>query len=354
MEATKSADDILGALRRAQESGEPLGEELQDLRGVKFTDADLSELDLTGCNFAGCEMSRANLSGVRCASANFDGATLYKAKLDNAEFLGTTFLEANLSECSAVKTGFGLTDLTKANFFNAHLEDSTLVDAQVRQADFRAAKMERCRLLEADLENSDFSQAVMTEADLRETNLDGANFEQACMRGAQLRDARNYTKANWIGTDIRDIDFTGAYLARRHIIDENFLHEFRHQSKASRLVYYFWKWTSDCGRSMVRWGAFLAINVLIFAFIYAALDQWVYTGGHPSHLKGIGGAEGLPGGFLPYLYYSVVTFTTLGYGDVSPVTSIGQVVLIIHIAIGYLGLGALLSILANKFASRGN
>ena len=142
MEATKSADDILGALRRAQESGEPLGEELQDLRGVKFTDADLSELDLTGCNFAGCEMSRANLSGVRCASANFDGATLYKAKLDNAEFLGTTFLEANLSECSAVKTGFGLTDLTKANFFNAHLEDSTLVDAQVRQADFRAAKMD--------------------------------------------------------------------------------------------------------------------------------------------------------------------------------------------------------------------
>ena len=53
-------------------------------------------------------------------------------------------------------------------------------------------------------------------------------------------------------------------------------------------------------------------------------------------------------------YWTITTMTTIGYGDVSPVTSIGQVVLIIHIAIGYLGLGALLSILANKFASRGN
>ena len=62
MEATKSTDDIINALRRAQESGEPPGSELQDLSGVKFTDADLSGLNLDGCNFSGCEMSRCNVS----------------------------------------------------------------------------------------------------------------------------------------------------------------------------------------------------------------------------------------------------------------------------------------------------
>ena len=72
-----------------------------------------------------------------------------------------------------------------------------------------------------------------------------------------------------------------------------------------------------------------------------------------SHLTNIGDG-GLPGGFIPYLYYSVVTFTTLGYGDVSPQTAAGQIIQIIHISIGYLGLGALLSILATKFATRGN
>ena len=351
MEATKSADDIIGSLRRAQESGEPLGPELQDLRGVNFMDADLSGLNLDGCNFSGCEMSRCNLSEARCPSANFDGATLYEARLDGAEFLGSTFRKANLTECSAVKTGFGMTDLTEANCFKANLEEATLVDAELRQADFRAAKMVRCRLLEADLERTDLMQADLKDADLCETNIDGANFRHAILRGAQFRDARGYTKADWIGADIRDIDFTGAYLLRQHIIDENFLYEFKRQSKLTKYVYFVWKWTSDCGRSLTRWGLFLSLNVLVFAFIYWGLDQWSAPAEGASHLKNIGDLEG---GFIRYLYYGVVTFTTLGYGDVSPITAIGQGVLIIHIAIGYLGLGALLSILATKFASRGH
>jgi len=351
MEATKSAEDILSALRRAHEAGEPLGPELQDLRGVRFTDADLSGMDLTGCDFSGCEMSRCNLSEARCPSANFDGATLYKARLEGAEFLGTTFREANLSECKAAKAGFGMTDFSGANCFNAKLEDTTFVDAQLRRADFRAAKMARSRMLEADLEGSDFSQADLTAVDLRETNIDRTNFRHATMRGSQMREVKNYTRAEWIGADIRDIDFTGAYLVRQHIIDENYLYEFKHQNKVSKYVYFIWKWTSDCGRSLTRWGLFLSLNVLLFAFIYWGLDKWAAPDGTGSHLKGI--AE-LGGDFIPYLYYSVVTFTTLGYGDVSPLTAMGQVVLIVHIAIGYLGLGALLSILATKFASRGH
>ena len=358
MEANKSAEDIIGALRRAKESGESFGPELQDLRGVKFTGADLSGLDLTGCDFSGCEMSNCDLSGASCPSSNFTGATLYQAKLDAAEFLGATFRDANLSECTAIKTGFGMTDLTGANFFNATLEDSTFVDAQICRADMRAAKMARCRLLEADLSHTDFSQADLMDADLCETDISGANFRQATLRGGKLRDARNYTKADWIGADVRDIDFTGAYLLRRHIIDENYLYEFRHQSKVTRVVYFVWKWTSDCGRSMMRWGVFLALNAFFFGGIYWGMDAWMPPGGEgSSHLMGIKPVEGdpgLPGGFLPYLYYSVVTFTTLGFGDVSPVSEAGQVVLIIHIAIGYLGLGALLSILATKFASRGH
>ena len=351
MESTKSAEDIIGALRGAQETGELPGPELQDLRGVKFTGADLSGLELADCDFSGCEMSNCDLSGASCPSANFTGATLYQAKLDGAEFLGATFRKANLSECSAIKAGFGMTDLTGANFFNATLENSTFVDAQIRRADFRAAKMGRCRLLEADLTHTDFSQADLSDVDLCETDINGSNFRQSTLRGAQLRDARNYTKADWIGADVRDIDFTGAYLLRRHIIDENYLYEFRHQSKVTRVVYFVWKWTSDCGRSMMRWGVFLALNAFLFAGIYWAMDAWFPPEGKESHLKGI---TDLGGDFIPYLYYSVVTFTTLGFGDVSPLSVAGQVVLIIHIAIGYLGLGALLSILATKFASRGH
>ena len=350
----ESPSEIIAAIRNTQELGKPLEERQNDFKGLKLTDQDLSDLDLAGFDFSDCEMSRCNLSRAKCPSANFDGAILYKAKLDEGEFLGATFKGANLSGCSAKKAGFGMGVITSANFFDADLEDATFVETQLIQSDLRATKLARSRFFGANLEQSDFSQADLSDSDLRETNVDGVSFHNASLQRAQLRDMRSYMKANWIGTDIRDIDFSGAYLVRRHVIDENFLHEFRHQDKLHQVLYWGWNVTSKCGRSMTRWGLFLALNVLFFACVYWAMDQWMLPGGFDSHLKGIGGDSGLSGGFIPYLYFSVVTFTTLGFGDLSPLAVAGQVVLIVHITIGYLGLGALLSILATKFASRGN
>lgn len=350
----ESPREIVSAIRKAQELGQSAKKEHQNLKGLKLTDLDLSDLDLAGFDFSDCEMSRCNLSGSKCLGADFSGAVLYKATLDGAEFLGATFRGANLSGCSAAKAGFGMSIITSANFFDARMEDATFVEAQVRHSDLRATKLARSRFYGADLEQSDFSQADMESVDLRETNVEGAVFLNASMKGCQLRDMRSYMRANWIGADIREIDFSGAYLVRRHVIDENFLHEFRHQDNLHKALYWIWNVTSNCGRSMTRWGLFLAINILLFAVIYWGMDTWMPPG-EPlaSHLKNIG-EGGLPGGFIPYLYYSVVTFTTLGYGDVAPQTIAGQIVLIIHISIGYLGLGALLSILATKFATRGN
>ena len=56
-------------------------------------------------------------------------------------------------------------------------------------------------------------------------------------------------------------------------------------------------------------------------------------------------------GFTPF-YYSIVTFTTLGFGDVTPLTKTGQVLVTIEVVFGYLTLGLLISILANRVARR--
>jgi len=55
---------------------------------------------------------------------------------------------------------------------------------------------------------------------------------------------------------------------------------------------------------------------------------------------------------LSNLYLSVVTLTTLGFGDVIPETVWGQVVVMIEVITGYIMLGGLLSILSNKMARR--
>jgi hypothetical protein len=58
-------------------------------------------------------------------------------------------------------------------------------------------------------------------------------------------------------------------------------------------------------------------------------------------------------GIITHFYYSVVTLTTLGYGDIVPNSTLGQILVIVEVCIGYMMLGGLISIFANKLARRG-
>ncbi|HHO55300.1 MAG TPA: two pore domain potassium channel family protein, partial [Trueperaceae bacterium] len=55
-----------------------------------------------------------------------------------------------------------------------------------------------------------------------------------------------------------------------------------------------------------------------------------------------------PNNFLNSLYFSFVTFTTLGFGDISPISSIAKFLVILEVFIGYLMLGLLVTIISKK------
>ena len=57
---------------------------------------------------------------------------------------------------------------------------------------------------------------------------------------------------------------------------------------------------------------------------------------------------GINGSFLSALYFSIVTFTTLGYGDIRPVAPFGQLLVIIEVLIGYICLGIFVFLLSRK------
>ena len=52
------------------------------------------------------------------------------------------------------------------------------------------------------------------------------------------------------------------------------------------------------------------------------------------------------------LYFSIVTMTTLGYGDALPASLPAQLVVIAEVIIGYMMLGGALSIFAAKMGRR--
>ena len=99
-----------------------------------------------------------------------------------------------------------------------------------------------------------------------------ALFEGADLRGCKLAGLRGAPHASWIDADIADVDFCGAYLVRRQIEDQNYLHEVRLQSRTTELIYWIWWATSDCGRSFVRWGLWTGILAMLYALVYQYVD----------------------------------------------------------------------------------
>ncbi|MGI9625975.1 MAG: pentapeptide repeat-containing protein [Longimicrobiales bacterium] len=313
--------------------GSPHSEKLQgaDLAGANLEGLDLSGLDLSGADLTGANLRRATMVGT-----NLAGATLDHADLQGAELLGATLKGADLSDVDGTNAGFGGSDASGADFFNAKLEGATFTRGTLVGADFRAAVLRGVRLREADLEDANLDRADLRDADLESSRLAGANFQGARLQGARLTNVDGYGEANWVGAEIAGTDFTGAYRVRRTIMDENFLHEFRTSGSLNSKLYWLWWATSDCGRSMGRWSLFTLLLTLAFAGLYSLVD--LDLGSYPTRIS--------------YLYYSVVTLTTLGYGDVLPASGPAQLLAMIQVLIGYVMLGGLISILSTKMARR--
>ncbi|MEM9187997.1 MAG: pentapeptide repeat-containing protein [Myxococcota bacterium] len=307
-----------------------------DLRGRSLVGADLSGLDLSGRDLSNADLTDANLRSANLTQAVLRGACLQGAQLDEAELLGADLEGAQLDQVSARQAGFGRSNCRGASFFGADLFHSTFTEANLQRCDFRTARLEAARMIKAELQEADFGRAYLREANLEGASVGEASFLDADLRFARLRGVSGYKTANFIRTDVRDVDFSAAYQLRRQIRDENYLHEFRTRNRLHGCLYWVWWLTSDCGRSLGRWALSTLLLTLVFGGVYQLVD--IDYGEHPTPLS-------------PF-YFSVVTITTLGYGDVTPASTAGQIVAMVQVCLGYMMLGGLISIFANKMARR--
>ena len=307
------------------------------LAGLDLSHLDLSKQDFTGADLEATNFSKANLSDATLAGAQLTDAVLYGTDLKRAEFIGAVAKGANFTGCDASRAGFGGASLEGSSFFESTLAGTSFTQSSLRGADLRCADLQGARLHSCNLEDVDASNADLRNAEFDESRVAGAIFDGADLRGGRMKGVQDFEQASFLGTDIRDTDFRGAYAIRRRIVDENYLHEFRSKNRRSEWIYRLWWLTSDCGRSFWRWGVWTGLMVGLFAVAYSFVD--IDFGDYETPLSP--------------LYFSVVTLTTLGYGDVLPMTIGAQIVCMIEVIVGYVALGGLLSILANKMGHRG-
>ncbi|MCF6289691.1 MAG: pentapeptide repeat-containing protein [Desulfobacterales bacterium] len=306
-------------------------------RGVSLTEQDLSGLDFSGADLSESDLTRADLSGARFFKANLRNASLFQAKLRRADFTGADLANANLEEADCQAAGFGMANLDDARLFNVNLEASTLSKARLINVDLRCAVMKNARMRETTVTGTDLTGADLRGADLSRCDVSGSIFNDADLRNARLRLVKNFEKAKWIGADIRDINFAGAYRLRRFVVDQNYLKEFRDRNSFFRALYFLWWVTSDCGRSILRWCVMIGALALMFAWLYSFVNI----------------ALGENDSWGTRLYFSIVTLTTLGYGDIVPLSPTARFVAMLEVMTGYIMLGGLLSIFNNKIARRG-
>ena len=99
----------------------------------------------------------------------------------------------------------------------------------------------------------------------------------------------------------------------------------------------------DHGRSLLKVAAYATLIALLYGVIFTA-DMRLGWGMMDY-------SNSAQTWFTPF-YYSVVTYTTLGYGDVHADSLAGEILVISEVIVGYFTLGLLLAILANTIARR--
>ncbi|RQW62388.1 ion channel [Vibrio viridaestus] len=258
----KSEDDVKSQVEEWARSGRPLD-------GFQLARTNLADINL---------VNAGSKAGYSCRDADF-----YRADLTHAH-------------C------FGL-DLRGASLMKAKLVDANLNCTQVEGANFLGVDFSRARL-----ENVGWGKYLKQEKLARE----------------QLK-ARNITKARSLFQEAEEVCRNVRKQCEKQGLFETAGRFFKKEMRLRRYQMPFWSMNRAISRMVdlfcgygeepLRVVGFSMFLILSCACIYFALDtvpisqEW-----SKDNLVAFYAIE-----FLNAMYFSVVTFTTLGYGDISPV-----------------------------------
>ena len=361
-------------LRRANLSG-------ADLRDSKLASANLVGADLTDANLDGAQIERADLRSAFLIGADLRGAKLNSANLTNANLTGADLTGADLSETSMPGAELWGANLSDAQIWGADLSRAKLTSANLSRAKLRSANISQASLEDANLTGADlaFANIISTElshANLTDARVGGVRYDRSKMAGK----CRGIRISNCYGNalfkrDAEDQDFIDTFKAKvlddlqrrghkrpigkiRWRVSLNRDRRWRYAwikllkleryvtTQTAPLALRAWGWI-DYGRSMARVAIIAFLLAFGFGLVYLLSDVACQGQGmiaYPSH-------EALRWWFTPF-YFSIVTYTTLGFGDVTPRNHIGQITVTAEVMLGYVTLGMMLSVLANKVARR--
>lgn len=286
-------------------------------------------------------------------------------RLDGARFHGASLSSVEwLADCILVGGQFDEAILEEVDLSGADLRQATFRNVNARGAVFDRATLQDASFTVVDLRESSFSDARLYRLNLtdvridRETEFDDTVWEEERFNSNPEHPESDYTAAVWVYRELR-------YLFKNNAMEER-SREYYIRGQDLRRRYTWTKgdygralflegsrWVMGYGTSPWRILATSAILIVVSAVLYPLTGGIREVEGDQTITYAIADPETAPRGyqievFLKSLYFSVVTFSSLGYGDIQPVGGAARLIASVETLLGTLLMALLIFVLTRR------
>jgi len=351
------------------------------------------------------QREEAYLAELRICKRDLSGLQLPAPSIPNSAFNGVSLKGADLRGGDLTGCAFGVfywhdehicdlgeaqlqsSDLSRSSLVRAHLTDAYMVSTKLSDTDLTRAVMRRCNLQGATIEgrsvlrNADLTDALLRDCRIgREVDLEGVVWRQderpwwVRIAGEQEpvfrdeRELRNWPprygkpREEWFRT-ISGCERTYRQIKRCYQdsgqyeqAGQFFIREMECKRKQStglrRAAFWLMRVLSDYFESPGKVVGIALGMVLVFAYLHGCLGLCECAGPHVSVAPQWPGAvswEGIEYFVTTCVYFSMVTFTTLGHGDIHSANGWGRMACSVEAATGAIMLALFLVCLARKY-----
>lgn len=255
-----------------------------------------------------------------------DGAYLKGAHLVGVDwFADTSLIYANFTDAS-----INASDFSNANLMLATLTNVSGINANFGDANLEGATFTNGDLRRANLENAFLNEAVFTDVHIgSETQFGDASVYESESAQPTLSDDHRLRAAAWAYRQLQQLYQDNALprLARRSYNQEKDARRrltWDEGNYSDGIKWELSRWVARYGSSPYRVLLTSAVVIVGFAFLFPLTGGIQETQGSQTITYTLENPENAPQWWIgrvlfKSLYFSVVTFATLGYGDIQPI-----------------------------------